>query len=122
MLYKKFRIANFKGIKLAEIDLSSATGANVFTLVGLNESGKTTILEAIHSFSPDYRSGRITKLSGGDDKSSAQSRVPRHKIANFTGSTTVEATIILNKTDKNCFADYALRDYGLIIDTTQIPD
>ncbi|MBM0170454.1 ATP-binding protein [Altererythrobacter sp. C41] len=47
--YLKFRIQNFKGIKDTEVDLRSSTGANVFSLVGLNESGKTTILEAIHS-------------------------------------------------------------------------
>lgn len=54
MRYELFRIENFKGIKSTSLDLTSLTGVNVFPLVGLNESGKTTVLEAIHSFSPDY--------------------------------------------------------------------
>ena len=52
MRYKSFRIRNFKGIKDTTINLDTATGAGVFALVGLNESGKTTVLEAIHSFYP----------------------------------------------------------------------
>ena len=63
MRYLKFRIENFKGIKETEVDLRTSTGANVFSLVGLNESGKTTILEAIHSFSPDYRTRTLRKVS-----------------------------------------------------------
>ena len=50
MRYKSFRIQNFKGIKDTTIGLESALGVGVFALVGLNESGKTTILEAIDKF------------------------------------------------------------------------
>ena len=46
MRFIRFDIQNFKGIKSATLDLVPA-GANVFTLIGLNESGKTTILEAL---------------------------------------------------------------------------
>ncbi len=48
MRYKSFRIQNFKGIKDTTIRLDTIGGASVFAFVGLNESGKTTILEAIH--------------------------------------------------------------------------
>ena len=54
MHYSSFRIQNFKGIKDTTIKLSDQSRMGVFAFVGLNESGKTTILEAIHSFSPDY--------------------------------------------------------------------
>ena len=49
MRYKRFQIKNFKGIKDTIVDLDAGEAA-VFPFVGLNESGKTTILEAIHSF------------------------------------------------------------------------
>ena len=55
MKYKSFRIKNFKGIKDTTVVLQGVAGAGVFAFVGLNESGKTTVLEAIHSFSPDDR-------------------------------------------------------------------
>ena len=46
-----FNIKNFKGIKDAGIGFSDFDTARVHTLVGLNESGETTLLEAMHSFS-----------------------------------------------------------------------
>jgi predicted ATP-dependent endonuclease of OLD family len=52
MRFIGFEIENFKGIQKSSLDFSKVPHANIFTLVGLNESGKTTILEAINSFSP----------------------------------------------------------------------
>ncbi len=46
--YQKFKITNFKGIDEVEIDLVKN---NLVLLLGLNESGKTTILKAIEAFS-----------------------------------------------------------------------
>lgn len=45
--FQKFRIQNFKGIDDVEIDLIKN---NLILLLGLNESGKTTILKGIESF------------------------------------------------------------------------
>ena len=59
MHFTKFRIKNFKGISSAEIDLAQSGQGKVFTLVGLNECGKTTILEAINSFSPDLAAEQV---------------------------------------------------------------
>ncbi len=50
MKYTKFTIINFKGITKIELDLKNKSNLNIFTLVGLNESGKTSILEAINVF------------------------------------------------------------------------
>lgn len=46
MHYTQFRFKNFKGIEQMTLKLSGP----VTTLIGLNESGKTTILEAIFCF------------------------------------------------------------------------
>ena len=46
MRYKEFYFENFKGIEKMRLPLTGG----VTTLIGLNESGKTTILEAIFCF------------------------------------------------------------------------
>ena len=48
MKYVKFVINSYKGIPKIELDLSKKPSSNIFTLVGLNESGKTSIMEAIY--------------------------------------------------------------------------
>lgn len=50
MQLEGFRVENFKGIKRADLRFADHDSARVHTLVGLNESGKTTLLEALHSF------------------------------------------------------------------------
>lgn len=52
MKFRSFTIRNFKGISETTLDLGDGT-ASIHTLVGLNESGKTTVLEAINMFQPD---------------------------------------------------------------------
>jgi len=124
MRYRKFKIENFKGIKSTEIDLRSMTGANVFPLVGLNESGKTTILEAIHSFAPDYRSRNVTTVSKGKPEADAASQVPRHLIAKFTGEISISAEIETTRGELQDLKDYIpdeiVRETTLDIDL--IPD
>ena len=122
MRYLKFRIQNFKGIKETELDLRSSTGANVFALVGLNESGKTTILEAIHSFSPDYRTRSLSRAQAKIDSEAAKERLPRHQLARFTGSITVEATVSVTQDDRLGIVDFIKLETGLIVDPSEIPD
>ena len=47
MRYTKFQIKNFKAIRDAEVDLSKE---GLVLLLGINESGKTSILRAIETF------------------------------------------------------------------------
>jgi ABC-type Na+ transport system ATPase subunit NatA len=98
MRYKRFRIRNFKGIQDTEVEFESGAGANVFAFVGLNESGKTTILEALHSFAPDRAT---SKLVGGDDASGVPypARVPRHLFSQFSEEVTVTATLSVTSDD-----------------------
>lgn len=57
MKFKKFQINKFRGISKATLDLSKTPDGSINVLVGLNESGKTTILEAINHFrsNPDLK-------------------------------------------------------------------
>lgn len=120
MRYKSFRIRNFKGIKDATISLDNLTGASVFALVGLNESGKTTLLEAIHSFSPD---AATSELLGGDDQTGVpyKDRVPRHQISTFTGTVSVAATLALTDDDKQTIAETLLEEHALELNTSEMP-
>ncbi|WP_162497489.1 AAA family ATPase [Roseovarius dicentrarchi] len=98
MRYKAFRVRNFKGISDTTVEFGGILGASVFPFVGLNESGKTTVLQAIHTFSPDAATSEL--LSGEKDVGVPfKERVPRHLISTFTGRVSVTATIEANETD-----------------------
>ena len=87
-----FDISNFKGIRNAKIRFSENDISRVHTFVGLNESGKTTLLEAMHSFSRDIE----TELVVNAAKNANQQReqwVPRHKISYFSGEVSITAHI-----------------------------
>lgn len=121
MRYKSFRIENFKGIKDTTISFEGIGGANVFALVGLNESGKTTILEAIHSFSPD---AATSELLGGKEGVGVpiKERVPRHLLSQFTGAVSVTATLSVNRQDKETIAENLLQDHNLTLNIDEFPD
>lgn len=121
MYYSSFRIRNFKGIKDTTIKLSDQTKMGVFAFVGLNESGKTTILEAIHSFSPDQDTSEFV---GGDDKLKVpiKNRVPRHLISNFSDDVSVVATVKLDNGDKEMIVELLEFDHEILIDPDTIPN
>ncbi|MDQ3020908.1 MAG: ATP-binding protein [Bacteroidota bacterium] len=89
MKYTKFLINNYKGIEEVEIKLDNKPSQNIFTLVGLNESGKTSILEAINLFQKE-----ITKED-------AHQLIPRHSQHIYTGSVNIEATLEFEDKDVN---------------------
>jgi hypothetical protein len=111
MRFKSFRIRNFKGIKDTTINLESIAGASVFAFVGLNESGKTTVLEAIHSFSPDKATAEL--VGGAGIGVPYTERVPRHLISSFTGDVSVLATLELSSHEKSRIAAALKENLGL---------
>lgn len=92
-----FNISNFKGIRSAKIRFSDHDTARVHTLVGLNESGKTTLLEAMHSFSPDVETQLVVKSARSVEEQREQ-WVPRDQISIFTGEVRITAYV---STDAN---------------------
>jgi predicted ATPase len=95
---QKFVIENFKGIERVEIDLEEKACSPVLTLIGLNESGKTTILEAIsHFVSGDKSVASI--FEGPDATSSALSLIPMHRKAAFNGTIEISAHVLLDNAD-----------------------
>lgn len=121
MRYKSFRIQNFKGIKDTTVKLESVAGASVFAFVGLNESGKTTILEAIHSFSPD---DATSELLGGEKQIGVpfKERVPRHLLSEFTGDVSVTAVLSVTPEDKKEIARSLRLAEKLTLNIDEFPD
>ena len=121
MKYKSFRIQNFKGIKDTTVELQGVAGASVFAFVGLNESGKTTILEAIHSFSPD---NATSELLGGEAGLGVpfNERVPRHLISEFTGNVSVIARLTVTPQDKALIARGLSASHKITINSDAFPD
>lgn len=92
----------------------------MFSLIGLNESGKTTILEAIHSFSPD-RATRELVGSPKDDIAYYETWVPRHEYSSFSGRITVTASASLEGDDIRAAIEYAETEYDLKIHKSSLP-
>ncbi|MDM1380984.1 ATP-dependent nuclease [Myroides marinus] len=98
MKFTYFRFKNFKGIEDEKIDLSKNPDSNIFTLVGLNESGKTTILEAINFFKYKSESLDVLELKEYEVKD-IHSLIPINKRDNFNGTIWIEAGIELDEND-----------------------
>ena len=94
MKYIKFTIKKFKGIDELELDLSKIPTGKIFPLVGLNEAGKTTILEAIGFF------------QNGIEDEKAHELIHKRDKGHFTGKIEVSATLLLNSDDKELIGSF----------------
>jgi predicted ATP-dependent endonuclease of OLD family len=114
MRYTAFTIKNFKGIQSLKLDLDSNPASKIFILVGLNESGKTTIMEALSFFYENIRNTKESVLtlhpSGIDDN---HSLIPKNRKDNFTDSTRIEANIELEENDVDLLKKL-LKDNGFL--------
>lgn len=87
MRYTKFEIRNFKGIENLTIDLSKQPYNRIHTFVGLNESGKTTILEAINAIGNKWNPIEAQKL------------IPKHLKASFNNDISISAYVEVDEED-----------------------
>jgi len=98
MRYTSFTITNFKGIQNLKLDLDGNPDSKVSILVGLNESGKTTIMEALSFFYENIRDINEEHLtlhpSGITDK---HSLIPKNRKDNFSDQTEISAFIELDE-------------------------
>ena len=92
----RFEISNFKGIRHLSLDLAAHPQGGIVALVGLNESGKTTILEAL-----DYLRLGINDSDPLDlldlDRDDPHDLIPISERSNFNGS--IEITVIVELDD-----------------------
>jgi predicted ATP-dependent endonuclease of OLD family len=93
MRFTKFEFSNFRGIRSAKLDFSKSPSQVVHILVGLNESGKTTILEAIDHFrtNPDLK--RRDPNSRIRTDADCQAMIPIAKRSRFDGIVRIKGTV-----------------------------
>lgn len=105
------QIENFKGIRKLALDFSKSPQSSVYTLIGLNESGKTTILEAIDSIR--YRSEKVN-LAGlpGFKPFNIKDAIPANERGDFTGSIVVAATFKLDESDQASLEAFLIGELG----------
>jgi predicted ATPase len=99
--YTYFELENFRGIQRLRLDLSASPKQRIFTLVGLNESGKTTILEAINHFT---QAGHNTETLGPLELpryaiSNLHSLIPIAQRSNFNGVVRCKYGLALDEAD-----------------------
>jgi recombinational DNA repair ATPase RecF len=94
MKIRSFQISNFKGIQDCLLNIESTNADNqIITLIGLNESGKTTILEALaNCFGKDEE--LLAAMGTMPPKPELKEFIPKHRKANFTGAIELEANVI----------------------------
>lgn len=115
-----FEISDFKGINRTKIDISNQSGGNIGTLIGLNESGKTTILEAISHFVTQDKYA-LSLISEKNHNSAVHDLIPKHKKAAFSGRVIISAKIELNDGDINSLSNFFLNEHNLYLDKDKIP-
>lgn len=94
MRYINFKIENYKGIKDLTIDLDFQPDHKIYTLVGLNESGKTTILEAINDFEFEVPADQRHLL------------IPKSSAGGFTGDIKIKACLRFSEQDKEQIREF----------------
>ncbi|MFA6459321.1 MAG: AAA family ATPase [Candidatus Paceibacterota bacterium] len=94
MKYTKFTIENYKGIRSLELDLDLMPDHKIYTLIGLNESGKTTILEAVNDFEFEV------------PLESRHLLIPKSSAGGFTGDVTIKAVLKFTDADKKKVTDF----------------
>lgn len=118
MQFSSFRIKNFKGI----VDTTISLGKNspsVHTLVGLNESGKTTVLEAINLFQPDV-DGMHVVAQREMVRTGNEQLIPKSKRADFTGDIELIATVELSEPDRSSIHAHIKQKFNADLDPTSI--
>ncbi len=98
MRLKEIEAQNFKGIEKINLSLESSPRNNVFTLVGINESGKTTILEAMNSF--EYNEEKQLSTISNAIIPTPEEIIPVKDRTNFNGSIKIITTLLLEESDK----------------------
>ena len=115
-----FEIENFKGINNTRIEISTKAPGNIVTLIGLNESGKTTILEAISNFvSVDRETSDIVKTVVNSQ--GAADLIPKTLKPNFTGEISIKANLVIDDSDIDDLADFMLTQHNIQIDKKNCP-
>lgn len=114
MKFTYFQIKQFRGIQNTRLELSTIPNAHIYTLVGLNESGKSTILEAINYFT--YKSESLDPLElPGYSIQDIHSLIPIASRSNFNKETTFEFGLELDAEDEKKVEQFLKQNYDFTL-------
>lgn len=119
MRFKAFRIKNYRGINDTEIVFNGGPGS-IYTLVGLNESGKTTILEAINNFRHDV-DGIHAMAQKSISSTPVEALVPKKKKDNFNDEISIAARVHITKEEVRQLAEECKSEENFLIDIDEFP-
>jgi len=111
MKLTKFEIQNFKGISNVSFSFEKRPDNNVYTLVGINESGKTTILEAINFYEYNKEKG-LEEIIQKTLPVNFDSIIPIKYRSNFNGSVSIKATLKFTDKDKNDITEFLDKNHN----------
>jgi predicted ATPase len=118
-LIKRISLTNFKGAADVTIDLGMRVDCPVVTLIGLNESGKTTLLEGLsHFISGDTDVSSLFEVTLSSENLAAL--IPIHRKAAFTGEIQISAEIAIDDKDVEAMTK-AASVAGYTIDSDGFP-
>jgi hypothetical protein len=106
--YREFEFKNFKGIEAMSLKLTGP----VTTMIGLNESGKTTILEAIFCFSYGAEDLQVINPEMASLRMPEQ-WIPISKRGNFNDTIEFRAFVELSDEDHHLLESHMLETHGL---------
>lgn len=113
MKFSKIVIKNYKGIEETTLELSNSPNGNVYTLVGINESGKTSILEAINSF--EYNSEKSSSAVSKAIMPDSNQIIPIKDKANFNGDIELITTLDFEDGDYDELCQWTKEECEFII-------
>jgi predicted ATPase len=112
MEFLSFRVRNFKGINDLTIDFEGRPRSNVYTFVGLNESGKTTILEALKFFSPRSDTDKLDPLNiPGYVINDIHELIPISKRSNFNDAIGFHVRYRFDEQDKRSLKLFLMHNF-----------
>ena len=114
MKFSKIKIKNYKGIEETELELSNSPKGNVYTLVGINESGKTSILEAINSF--EYNSEKDSSAVSNAIKPDLNQIIPIKNKSNFNGNIELITTLDFEQQDYKELCSWTKNNCNFVIE------
>ncbi len=119
MKITSFEIKNYKGINNTKIILNGGSGS-IYTLVGLNESGKTTILEAINNFRPDV-DGVHVMAQKTLPPAPIESLIPKKDKDSFNEDISIAAYVKMSTAEIKELANECEENEGFEIDIKKFP-
>ncbi len=115
MQYNWFKVKNFKGIQELKFDLTKSHQSPVILFVGLNESGKTTVLEALTFFYDNIKREKEQKIRSeiiGD----IHDLIPKNLKDNFNEKIVIESQLIIEECDKILIENFFKENKANIVD------